>query len=87
MWKFQTLSYQTGSSCVLICDLPFSLVTVFGFEVPYGDHFSVEEKIELLREGDGVLVTKSWSADFVKRTFLRSVIESRVTGLDRKPEI
>lgn len=72
---------------MLICDLPFSLVTVFGFEVPYGDHFSVEEKIELLREGDGVLVTKSWSADFVKRTFLRSVIESRVTGLDRKPEI
>lgn len=47
-------------------------------DVPYGDHFSVEEKIEMLREGDGVLVTKSWSADFVKRTFLRSMIVSSV---------
>jgi len=47
-------------------------------DVPYGDHFSVEENIEMVREGDGVLVTKSFSADFVKRTFLRSMIESSI---------
>ena len=47
-------------------------------DVPYGDHFSVEESIEMVREGDGVLVTKSFSADFVKRTFLRSMIESSI---------
>ncbi|CAJ1358934.1 unnamed protein product [Effrenium voratum] len=47
-------------------------------DVPYGDHFSVDEKIEMVREADGVLVTKMWTADFVKRTFLRGLIESRV---------
>ncbi|CAK8997241.1 unnamed protein product [Durusdinium trenchii] len=47
-------------------------------DVPYGDHFSVDEKIEMLREGDGVLVTKSWSADWVKRSFLKSMIERNV---------
>ena len=45
-------------------------------DVPYGDHFSVDEKIEMLREGDGVLVTKSWSADWVKRSFLKSMIDT-----------
>eukprot|EP00438_Fugacium_kawagutii_P009085 Skav200014 [mRNA] locus=scaffold1611:20670:21692:+ [translate_table: standard] len=59
---------------------PETRITV-KYEVPYGDHFSVEEKLEMIREGDGVLVTKSWSADFFKRTFLRSLIEGKVAGL------
>ena len=52
-------------------------------DVPYGDHFSVEEKIEMVREGDGVLVTKSFSADFVKRTFLRSMIETSIKNAQK----
>ena len=32
----------------------------------------------MLREGDGVLVTKSYSADWVKRSFLKSMIERNV---------
>jgi hypothetical protein len=47
-------------------------------DIPYGDYFSVEEEVLLQSEEDGVRVTKSWSAEFVKRTFFKSAIESQI---------
>jgi len=45
-------------------------------DVPYGDYFSVEEKLVLVEDDAGCSVTKDFAAEFSKKTFLKSTIQS-----------
>jgi len=53
-------------------------------DIPYGDYFRVQEQIDLESQANGMLVTKSFAADFAKQTFLKSTIASSVEAAQQE---
>jgi len=52
-------------------------------DIPYGDYFTVEEKLVLVEDDAGCLITKDFAAEFVKKTFFKPTIESEVKTVQR----
>lgn len=72
-------NYQgLGSSAVIIETSSVS------HDVPYGDHFTVQERMVLLQQSGGITVSKAFSADFAKRTIFQSTIQSQVKDAQRQ---
>jgi hypothetical protein len=67
-----------GSSAVVI------ETSAISHDVPYGDHFTVQERIVLLNQAGGVTVSKAFSADFAKRTIFQSTIQNSMKDAQRQ---
>lgn len=53
-------------------------------DIPFADYFSVQDQIRLETDDHGMLVSKAFTTEFVKRTMLRGRIEAGTLDAQRK---
>jgi hypothetical protein len=75
-----SLSRKDEDTGVSIC-IDTSIVI---HDIPYADYFTVQERITLTLQQDGIAVKKMAGLRFSKSTFVQSVIESNFKGSQRK---
>jgi hypothetical protein len=75
-----SLSREDDDTGVSIC-IDTSIVI---HDIPYGDYFTIQERITLALQQDGIAVTKMAGLRFSKSTFVRSAIESDFKATQQK---